>query len=58
MIIAIVSVFGILGLISWIGYLFLEHKSDQEMYAKSYRREFVISCSADPGSWQWVKKHY
>lgn len=33
----------------------MRHREWKEMTAKGYRWKFVISCSADPGSWQWVK---
>lgn len=29
----------------------------KRMIAEGYRYEFVITCSADPGSWQWVKRN-
>ena len=32
----------------------LRKREIREMTAKGYKWEFVISCSADPGSWDWV----
>ena len=52
----VLIVFCVLAIAGWVFGVIAEYKADREMIAKGYVREFVISCSADPGGWELVKK--
>lgn len=52
----VVAVCGAVCLVIGVLSMVAEFRFRRRMIAEGYVREFVITCSADPGGYEWVKK--